>query len=195
MGVFVGIDPSFNSTGISFLEGDALIETHCLSLPSVIRPQKTSYIEVALSAAKWVAESVFSIISGSKLDIDCITIEYPVMRTFSGAYLVLIQQAFYELYLPESYPVYLVASTAIDSVVFPAGSGKRVKVLDDGTKVKLTTAERKQQIVSWVLDRFSHSDGLMINHDEASAAVLAYIGEQIMYGNYKNKWREVRNNG
>lgn len=179
--ITIGIDPSYTKTGLALLSGTSVIGASFCSAPSEYRPvgvQKAMYqLEFAIPSARSIAYGIKAYMDRCQsyalyhdLTISAAVIEYPVLATRSGAYLGLIQQAFYDVLqiFPQPFPVYAVPSMAISSF----------------TKAKLKT---KTELVQHCKSLYKTPKAL--DHDRWSAVVLAHIGQQIVTQTYKHSFK------
>lgn len=175
---YIGIDPSFTRTGIAVVERtDHGYRLHAADSISAPKYDSDIYqIDVTLKASQWLAVAIMERVSewSKQYDITACCIEFPVLRTESGAYLALIQQALFERYPSLACPVYGVSANAIGSY---------------------TKTTNKARLVAWGIQNFEFdypSLGRrcgMINHDEYSGAVLAIIASLIDYKEYTHNWK------
>lgn len=105
---------------------------------------------------------------------DIIVIEYPVLATRSGSYLGLLQQGILDaIFAEKDYTrpdiiYYLLPAQAVNSV---------------------TRAKNKTGIITWCKEHMKLT--VKMNHDEATAAVLAYTGLNIYNKAYKNSYKKI----
>nr|DAJ54801.1 MAG TPA: HOLLIDAY JUNCTION RESOLVASE [Caudoviricetes sp.] len=182
MSVVVGIDPSFTRTGLSVLDTDSrvVVSAQSVKVPDSLKQGKLYTLPSALIASNWLAGSVGSILSNVG-DVSAICVEVPVVRSFAGPFLLLIQQALFSVY-PVSVPVFLVPPKAINGIALP----KRGETKDYVPPSRLSTSRIKKMVVGFVADNFILDQS--INHDEASAVVLSYIGGLILSKNYSGSF-------
>lgn len=153
----LGLDISYSRTGM------AVVDTATISILAYTDCSASKKAVYDLSTSLKLAEDL-SVKIKEFIDsnvIDCICVEYPVLATRSGAYLGLIQQALYPKW--PNCPVYMVPSQAINSF----------------TKNKVKS---KTFLVEWVKERFK----IRLNHDIASAVILAMLCQAYLNGEYKN---------
>lgn len=182
MSIVVGIDPSFTRTGLSVLDTESrvVVTTQSIQVPNSLKQGKLYTLPSALIASNWLANSVGSFLSAVG-DISAVCVEVPVVRSFAGPFLLLIQQAMYSVY-PASVPVFLVTPKAINSVALP----KKGDSKDYIPPSRMSTTQIKKLVVKFVADNFILDRS--INHDEASAVVLSYIGGLILSKNYSGSF-------
>lgn len=172
----VGVDPSFKRTGVALLKksddpSKVAVVVKSVSITAPTYEENKYQLEYTMEGADWLARKILKQIKSWSKDYNIVmgVIEYPVLATRSGAYLGLIQQAMYMLYPWLNIPFFGVPSNAIKSV----------------SKYK-----SKAELVDWCQRHFqfdceTHRRGRwVINHDESSAIVLAYIGIQIRSNSY-----------
>lgn len=173
---FVGVDASFSRTGVALLKksddpSKVAVVVKSVSITAPTYEENKYQLEYTMEGADWLARKILKQIKSWSKDYNIVmgVIEYPVLATRSGAYLGLIQQAMYMLYPWLNIPFFGVPSNAIKSV----------------SKYK-----SKAELVDWCQRHFqfdceTHRRGRwVINHDESSAIVLAYIGIQIRSNSY-----------
>lgn len=172
----MGVDPSFKRTGVALLKksddpSKVAVVVKSVSITAPTYEENKYQLEYTMEGADWLARKILKQIKSWSKDYNIVmgVIEYPVLATRSGAYLGLIQQAMYMLYPWLNIPFFGVPSNAIKSV----------------SKYK-----SKAELVDWCQRHFqfdceTHRRGRwVINHDESSAIVLAYIGIQIRSNSY-----------
>ena len=153
------IDPSFSSTGLALVEFREDGKSRVLKHERVSASSKTVYkFGNVFKLADELAEQIINFASP-----DLWIIEVPVLETKSGCYLGMIQQALYHRW---NAPVYLVPAQAINSY----------------SKNKQRS---KTYLVNFVKSHYTKLKG-RINHDEASAIILANILYAYLQGSYKN---------
>nr|DAW10904.1 MAG TPA: Lactococcus phage M3 protein [Caudoviricetes sp.] len=182
---FVGIDPSYTRTGVGLLLRRLNFPTESVSkkefLSTVFSESRSVGnfdISNCLKNSEYISNHVYDIIlnyhklaSGQIIPV----VEYPVIATFAGPYLMLIQPKlhtyFQKLYNLGVIPYYyLVPSAAIPSLL----KTKKIVKSELVKKTKeLLKIEKK------------------LNHDEASALLIAYMGYLIDKGKYKNKYYKI----
>lgn len=154
------IDPSYSRTGLAFMN---ITKSKCelLDFKSVSAFGKLVYqMDQIPALAEDLAQQIAEFHPESRMAI----IEFPVVATRSGGWLICIQQALYSKWTQEK--VYLVPSQAINSY----------------TK---NVTRSKTYIVNWVKERFE-DQVKGINHDEASAVILGCLLRSYYLGEYKN---------
>ena len=176
---YIGIDPSFTRTGLAVVERDVGVFTlhEAVSISAPKLEDDIYQIDITLRSSRWLAVAIMEQLDKwlKEYDITAICIEFPVLRTESGAYLALIQQALYERYDALTVPVYGVSANAIGS---------------------LTKTHNKARLIAWGLQNFKFNTarlgrtGGRINHDEYSGAVLAIIASKIDHREYEYVWKE-----
>lgn len=167
--IIKAIDPSYTRTGVAIVEvTEPGIKV--LAYTSIKVTDKSVYdLSMTLKMAEQLATQIIEF--GSDYKIDNYAIEYPVLATHSGAYLGLIQQALYSKW--GKAPVYMLPAQAINSY---------------------TKAKSKTDIVNYVKANFQELSS-KINHDEASAIVLACILNSHLKGLYKNTVKVLKKVG
>lgn len=172
----MGVDPSFKRTGVALLKksddpSKVAVVVKSVSITAPTYEENKYQLEYTMEGADWLARKILKQIKSWSKDYNIVmgVIEYPVLATRSGAYLGLIQQAMYMLYPWLNIPFFGVPSNAIKSV---------------------SRYKSKAELVDWCQRHFqfdceTHRRGRwVINHDESSAIVLAYIGIQIRSNSY-----------
>lgn len=163
--IIIGIDPSYTRTGVCVLNTEVMrAKFYTISVSDAM----VYNIAYTLVSARVLAVELYVLINNNNPSI--VSIEYPVLATRSGAYLGLIQQAFYDLLCNFKYKgrVIMLPSQATNSV---------------------TKAKTKTDIVKWTTEVLSVKK--TINHDEATAGVLACTAFKIFKGEYKNSHKEM----
>lgn len=200
--MLLGVDPSFSRTGMCLLDTDSnsVVGVSSLSVPKVHKEGTIFQFSNSFPAAKWHATEVLKWVDEYAVSLDAVFIEYSALSSRSGGYLLPLQCMMYTEFesvlsassydAPEearSVPFYLIPPTAINSIVRPKKVQKRPKKgeIPEVPPHKISKEEGKRMIVDWVDAQY----GLRLNHDEASAVILAYIGYMILRGEYKNTYQ------
>ena len=199
--VIIAVDPSFSRSGLCLLDSeDGVIATTSISVPKVHKEGTIFQFYNSFPAAVWHARAIKEWVDEYDICLDAVFMEYPAMLSASGGYLLPLQCMMYTEFesvlsalsydAPEdahSVPFYLIPPTAINSIVRPKKAKKRPKKgeIPEVPPHKISKEEGKRLIVDWVDAQY----GLRLNHDEASAVILAYIGYMILRGEYKNTYQ------
>lgn len=158
--LIVGIDPSFTRTGVCVYNGT-------YSFKSFSSLSKDVYkIDNCLFYSKLLAQDIVSYIKSLGIPY-LVAQEYPVMATRVGGILSVLMANLYNL-IKETFPdsfYYAIPSMAIKS---------------------LTKTNTKNSLLSFVNSNFNIDT--KINHDEASALILALIGIRINKCKYKHSF-------
>lgn len=199
--VIIAVDPSFSRSGLCLLDSeDGVIATTSISVPKVHKEGTIFQFYNSFPAAVWHARAIKEWVEEYAVRLDAVFMEYSALSSQSGPYLLPLQCMMYTEFesvlsassynVPEeahSVPFYLIPPTAINSIVRPKKSKKRSKKgeIPEEPPHKISKEEGKRMIVDWVDAQY----GLRLNHDEASAVILAYIGYMILRGEYKNTYQ------
>ena len=199
--VIIAVDPSFSRSGLCLLDSeDGVIATTSISVPKVHKEGTIFQFYNSFPAAVWHARAIKEWVEEYAVRLDAVFMEYSALSSQSGPYLLPLQCMMYTEFesvlsassydAPEeahSVPFYLIPPTAINSIVRPKKAKKRPKKgeIPEEPSHKISKEEGKRLIVDWVDAQY----GLHLNHDEASAVILAYIGYMILRGEYKNTYQ------
>jgi len=199
--VIIAVDPSFSRSGLCLLDSeDGVIATTSISVPKVHKEGTIFQFYNSFPAAVWHARAIKEWVEEYAVRLDAVFMEYSALSSQSGPYLLPLQCMMYTEFesvlsassydAPEeahSVPFYLIPPTAINSIVRPKKAKKRPKKgeIPEVPPHKISKEEGKRLIVDWVDAQY----GLHLNHDEASAVILAYIGYMILRGEYKNTYQ------
>lgn len=199
--VILAIDPSFSRSGLCLLDSeDGVIAITSISVPKVHKEGTIFQFSNSFPAAVWHARAIKEWVDEYSVCLDAVFMESPALGSASGGYLLPLQCMMYTEFesvlsassydAPEdahSVPFYLISPTAINSIVRPKKAKKRPKKgeIPEEPSHKISKEEGKRMIVDWVGAQY----GLHLNHDEASAVILAYIGYMILRGEYKNTYQ------
>lgn len=199
--VIIAVDPSFSRSGLCLLDSeDGVIATTSISVPKVHKEGTIFQFYNSFPAAVWHARAIKEWVEEYAVRLDAVFMEYSALSSQSGPYLLPLQCMMYTEFesvlsassydAPEdarSVPFYLIPPTAINSIVRPKKAKKRPKKgeIPEEPPHKISKEEGKRMIVDWVDAQY----GLRLNHDEASAVILAYIGYMILRGEYKNTYQ------
>lgn len=199
--VIIAVDPSFSRSGLCLLDSeDGVIATTSISVPKVHKEGTIFQFYNSFPAAVWHARAIKEWVEEYAVRLDAVFMEYSALSSQSGPYLLPLQCMMYTEFesvlsassynVPEearSVPFYLIPPTAINSIVRPKKAKKRPKKgeIPEVPPHKISKEEGKRLIVDWVDAQY----GLRLNHDEASAVILAYIGYMILRGEYKNTYQ------
>lgn len=199
--IVMSVDGSYSRTGVCLLDSeDGVIATTSISVPKVHKEGTIFQFSNSFPAAVWHARAIKEWVDEYAIRLDAVFMEYPAMSSATGGYLVPLQCMMYTEFesvlsassydAPEearSVPFYLIPPTAINSIVRPKKAKKRPKKgeIPEEPPHKSSKEEGKRLIVDWVDAQY----GLHLNHDEASAVILAYIGYMILRGEYKNTYQ------
>lgn len=204
----LGIDPSFTRTGLSILDSElGVIAYTSIEVPKVLKEGGNIFhFDKSFQAATWHAKAVRSWLTEYDDSVDAVFVEMPAMLSGSGPYLLPLQCMLYTEFQdlrkystaglstshsgpfsPHTADFYLIPPTAINSLVRPSTAKKRAKKgeIPEAPPKKISKEEGKKLIVQWVLDHYS----IAMNHDEASAVILAAIGLDILAGIYKKTYQ------
>lgn len=204
----LGIDPSFSRSGVCLLDSDSgVVGYTSIEVPKVLKEGGNIFhFDKSFQAATWHAKAVRSWLAEYDDSVDAVFIEYPGMGSPSGPYLLPLQCMLYTefqdlrkystaglikshsgLFSLPTADFYLIPPTAINSLVRPSTVKKRAKKgeIPEAPPKKISKEEGKKLIVQWVLDHYS----IAMNHDEASAVILAAIGLDILAGTYKKTYQ------
>lgn len=199
--VIIAVDPSFSRSGLCLLDSeDGVIATTSISVPKVHKEGTIFQFYNSFPAAVWHARAIKEWVEEYAVRLDAVFMEYSALSSQSGPYLLPLQCMMYTEFesvlsassydTPEdahSVPFYLIPPTAINSIVRPKKAKKRPNKgeIPEEPPHKISKEEGKRMIVDWVDAQY----GLHLNHDEASAVILAYIGYMILRGEYKNTYQ------
>lgn len=204
----LGIDPSFSRSGVCLLDSDlGVVGYTSIEVPKVLKEGGNIFhFDKSFQAATWHAKVVRSWLVEYDDSVDAVFIEYPGMGSPSGPYLLPLQCMLYTEFQdlrkfstvgqstshlgpfsPHTVDFYLIPPTAINSLVRPSTAKKRAKKgeIPEVPPKKISKEDGKKLIVQWVLDHYS----IAMNHDEASAVILAAIGLDILAGTYKKTYQ------
>lgn len=162
----VGIDPSYTRTGVSLKKGVEW-KFHSLSAPGDI-----DIVTTAITKAHSIASQLRDVIRNTPIKEGeplIVVVEYPILSTRAGANLILITSKFDSLF----------------RVIKP----DRVLYLPSIAVSAYTKEKTKEGLVAWAKSNLSITQ--RINHDEATAAILATIGEEILASKYKKSFLEI----
>lgn len=195
-----GIDPSYTNTGLALLRVTSgqvnptieVVERFSFKAFNPQRSRNNRKNDVyELENTVFAASHVASVVKGTfttwaeKWEIDLnstipslsLFVEYPALATPSGAYLGFIQQALYDAFSSwgVNVPLYAFPPVAINSH---------------------THTKTKTELVEWVKSNVAFtcpikrkgSEGAL-NHDEASAVVLALLGQQVLSFSYGKSYK------
>lgn len=192
MAQLVGIDPSFSRSGLCVLDtAEGVVGYTSISVPDVLKVGSIYQFSGSFVSAQWHAlECVSWLESLGVGGFDAFFIEYPALSSPMGAWLLPLQCMLYSALGESCYgdvPFYLIPPTAINSLVLPKKPKLKKGEIPAVPWVKPTKEAAKKLIVEWVQSRY----GVICNHDEASAVVLAHIGELILGGSSAVKFQLV----
>lgn len=199
--IVLAVDGSYSRTGLCLLDSeDGVIGVTSISVPKVHKEGTIFQFSNSFPAAVWHARAIKEWVDEYSVRLDAVFMESPALGSASGPYLLPLQCMMYTEFesmlsassynAPEdahSVPFYLIPPTAINSIVRPKKAKKRSKKgeIPEEPPHKISKEEGKRMIVDWVDAQY----GLRLNHDEASAVILAYIGYMILRGEYKNTYQ------
>lgn len=194
MSAFIGIDPSYSRTGLCLLVDGVVAVSESIEVPDVLKTGSIYNIASCMQAASWlgarVGETLRDWCGSVGSGLSGVVVEIPAAQSLPGPYLFLIQQALYAEY-PRDVRVWLVSPTAINGMVFPPRKRKprtKAELAEWTPEPRMSKVAMKAEILRWAKERYGGED-VLSNHDEASAAVLCGIGEQILQGMYKKTYR------
>lgn len=184
-----GIDPSFTRTGLCILADGVVEAVTSVEVPSVVKSSSIFHLGSSFPAALWHARQCREFLAEYDDMADAVFVEAPAVGSASGGYLLPLQSMLYSEFGSLGLgvlPFYLLPPSAINSLVLPKKSKKKLKPGEIPEKLELpiSKAQAKGMIVSWVEERY----GVSLNHDEASAVVLAHIGAEVLSGKYKKSY-------
>lgn len=190
MGFVVGIDPSFSRSGLCVLSSNKdIVWTNSVEVPDVLKKGSIYQFSGSFAAAEWHARECVEWLDFLDISaIDAFFIEYPALSSSMGAWLLPLQCMLYTALGRGAYvnvPIYLMPPTAINSFILPKKPKLKKGEIPAVPWVKPTKQQAKQLIVKWVEEHY----GVSVNHDEASAVVLAHLGFGVLDGTSKVKYQ------
>lgn len=192
MSRLIGLDPSFSRSGLCILNTETGVEAvTSISVPDVLKVGSIYQFSASFPSAEWHAREVVSWLdSYHEGGFDGLFMEYPALSSPMGAWLLPLQCMLYSVMGHGCYSTlsfYVIPPTAINSLVLPKKPKLKKGEIPLVPWVKPTKEAAKKLIVEWVREHF----GVVCDHDEASAVVLAHLGVSILEGSSQVKYQLI----
>lgn len=161
--IYIGLDPSFQRTGMAITEDFQDWEFH-----SIQHPGNSRTVTMDMENAFQIVKEVKTFMEPYLGNDFCVGVEYPIMATLAGAYLSFI-------------------TSKIDSL-FRGLKMNCIYYLPSVAVASFTATKSKTELVQWAKINGHIKTPKKYNHDEVTAAALAMIAKGCKDKTYKKSF-------